>query len=259
MQDSVWIESRGYRMLGILEYDDAKEIGKDLVVLIHGFVGTKIEPHRMYRKLSERLSKKGFTVMRFDFVGSGDSDGSFEDMTIMGEVEDGLNVIEYLKNNYNVKNLYIVGFSMGGCVASILASKSQCDGLVLWSPVSNPFWNFYHIFGHDSFIKGIKGNKVDYLGDVVGEKFFDELLESDPLKYAMDYNNPVLIIHGTEDMDVLPVNAYCYNKVFLNSSIHFVEGADHCYSSFEFEKELLDNTVEFLTKLKERQFDAYAY
>jgi len=259
MQDSLWIESRGYRMLGILEHDDAKKIEKDLVILIHGFVGTKIEPHRMYRKLSERLSKKGFTVMRFDFVGSGDSDGDFEDMTIMGEVEDGLNVIEYLKNNYDVRRLYIVGFSMGGCVASILASKCQCDGLVLWSPVSNPFWNFYHIFGRESFIKGIEGEHVDYLGDVVGPKFFDELLDSDPLQYARDYHNPVLIIHGTEDMDVLYVNAYCYNKVFPNSTIHFVEGADHCYSSYEFERELLDNTVKFLTELKEKQSDAYAY
>lgn len=252
MQDSLWIESRGYRMLGVLEYDSSMGIGNDFVILIHGFVGTKIEPHRMYRKLSEKLSQKGFTVLRFDFVGSGDSDGNFEDMTIMGEVEDGLKVIEYVKNHFNVNKLYIVGFSMGGCVATILASKSQCDGLVLWAPVSNPFWNFYHIFGQENFIKGINGKQVDYLGDIVGIKFFDELIYVDPLKYAKDYHNPVLIIHGTEDKDVLPINAYCYNKVFSNSNIYFIEGADHCFSSFRFEKELLENTVEFLIKLNNK-------
>lgn len=249
MQESLWIESRGYKMLGILEYNKVEDKGKNLVVLIHGFVGTKIEPHRMYRKLSERLSNNGYTVLRFDFVGSGDSDGDFKDMTIGGEIQDGLNVLQFCRDNFNIEKLYILGFSMGGCIASILAAKSNCDGLVLWSPVSNPFWNFYHIFGQDKFIMGLSGKDVDYLGDVVGTNFFDELLEVDPLKFSKGYNNPVLIIHGTEDQDVLPLNAHCYNKVFSNSSLHFIDGADHCYSSLEFESELLDITVNFYRNL----------
>ncbi len=251
MQESVWIESRGYKMLGILEYDKVENKGKKIIVLIHGFTGTKSEIHRLYRKLSYRLSNQGYTVLRFDFVGSGDSDGDFRDMTINREIEDGLNVLRYCKENFAAEKLYIVGFSLGGCIASILASKSQCDGLVLWSSVSNPFWNFYHIFGKKQFNRGLKGEDIDYSGDIVGTDFFKELIDVNPLEYSKDYNNPVLIIHGTGDEDVLPLNSLCYNRVFSNSSIYFIENADHCYSSKEFETELLNTTVKYFTDFLE--------
>lgn len=245
MQECIWIESREHKMLGIMEYDKPENKGKNLIVLIHGFTGTKSETHRLYRKLSNALSSKEYTVLRFDFVGSGDSDGDFRDMTINGEIEDALNVLRYCKENLLIEKIYILGFSLGGCVASILASKTQCDGLVLWSPVSNPFWNFYHIFGDRNFNRGLKGEDIDCSGDVIGAEFFKELIYIDPLKHLNNYNNPVLIIHGTEDKDVLPLNSLCYNKLLSNSSIHFIEGADHCYSSQEFEYELLNTTVEY--------------
>ena len=245
MRDAVWIESRGKKMLGIVEYDTAEKKGENLVVLIHGFVGTKIEPHRMYKKISDKLCKLGYTVLRFDFVGSGDSDGDYKDMTINGEIEDGKNAIKFCKEEYNFKKLYILGFSMGGCIASILASVTNSDGLVLWSPVSNPFWNFHHIFGDEKFRLGLMGNDVDYLGDVVGKNFFSELSDIDPLKYARNYNKHVLIIQGTADQDVFPVNSYNYNKVFPHSSMYLVNNADHCYSSAKFEEELLRETENY--------------
>lgn len=245
MQESFWLESRGSRMLCILEHSTHSNVGENLVVLIHGFAGTKVEPHRMYKKLSKRLSDDGFTVLRFDFVGSGDSDGDFEDMTIRCEIEDSFNVIEYCRNKFNVKKLFIHGYSMGGCIASCVAASIENNGLVLWSPVSSPYWNFYHLLGKDKFMQGLKGENVDYLGDIIGSKFFKELIDINPLEKAEYYNKPVFIIHGTQDNDVLPLNAYSYSSKFHNCNIHFIENADHCYTSKEWEDELLSKTEEF--------------
>lgn len=249
MQESFWIESRGYNMIGIMEYNEKCNKGENMVVLIHGFAGTKVEPHRMYRKLSKHLSNQGFTVIRFDFVGSGDSDGDFEEMTIGGEIQDSINVVNYCRKHFNVNKLFILGYSMGGCVAACTATQVQSDGLILWSPVSNPYWNFYHIFGKEKFYQGLKGENVDYLGDVVGKGFFEELLDIDPLRQGPNYSKPVCIIHGTEDNDVLPVNAYAYGKIFPNCSISFIDGADHCYSSKEWEESLLAKTCEFFANV----------
>lgn len=249
MQECFWIESRGHKMLSILEYDDVSTKGENIILLIHGFVGTKIEPHRMYPKLSKMLSKLGFTVLRFDFVGSGDSDGNFEYMTISGELEDSINVVEYCRENFPLKKLYILGYSMGGCVAACLATRVENEGLVLWAPVSNPFWNFYHILGEEMFKKGLAGTDVDFLGDIVGSKFFTELLEINPLDKANVYKKTVCIIHGTDDKDVLPLNSYAYRKQFSNSKTYFVNGADHCFSSKEWEKELLMTTTSFFENL----------
>lgn len=251
MREAVWINSNDNKILGILEYDDSfRNRGQKLVLFIHGFVGTKVEPHRMYKKLSDRLCNLGYTVLRFDFVGSGDSDGKFEDMTIDSEVQDGINVINYCKEKYNYKEIYILGYSMGGCVASILASMIRSDGLVLWSPVSNPFWNFHHIIGDEKFRMGLEGEEIDYFGDMVGQKFFQNLMEVDPLKALRSYQKPVLIIHGTKDTDVFPINGYNYYKNLVDSKLYYVKDADHCYSKREFETELLDKTEEYFQKYR---------
>ncbi|KLU63127.1 hypothetical protein CEB3_c04770 [Peptococcaceae bacterium CEB3] len=46
------------------------------VILFHGFTGTKLEPHRLLLKISHALEKLGFASFRFDFLGSGESDGA---------------------------------------------------------------------------------------------------------------------------------------------------------------------------------------
>lgn len=250
MKESIWIESRGYQMSCVLEYNKVENKGNDLIILVHGFTGTKTETHRLYTKLSNKLCNNGYTVLRFDFVGSGDSDGSFKDMTISGEIEDGLNILKYCRERFRVNNLYITGFSLGGCIASILASEIQSDALVLWSPVSNPFWNFHHIFGHEKFNKGLNGEDVDYYGNVVGTNFFKELIDISPLEHMKNYSKPVLLIHGRKDQTVLPLNSYCYNNILENSSLHLIEDADHDYASEKFEVELLNITVDFFKKLK---------
>ncbi|MGD9569661.1 MAG: alpha/beta hydrolase family protein [Sedimentibacter sp.] len=250
MRETVWIESNGQKMLGLLEFDKLEDRGKNLVVLIHGFVGTKVEPHRMYKKLSDRLCKLGYTVLRFDFVGSGDSDGDYKDMTINREIQDGLNVIKFCYESYNVNNIYILGYSMGGCIATIIASTIKSDGLVLWSPVSNPFWNFHHIFGDENLRLGLKGNDVDFLGDIVGKDFFSELSSIDPIEFSKDYKKHVLIVHGTKDQDVFPINAVNYNTAFQDSELYFIDGADHTYSSAEFESKLLIATENYFKDYK---------
>lgn len=245
MKETVWIESRGYRMAGVLEYENDQDRGKNLVVMIHGFVATKVEPHRMFVKMSARLIKLGFTVLRFDFPGAGDSDGDYSDLTILKEVEDVLNVIEFCKEVHAPEKLYLLGFSLGGCVAALSAARLQCDGLAIWSATANPFWTFHNILGDEKLRAGLSGQDVDFQGELIGHGFIKELQDIDPLEAARIYENKVLIIHGSEDTDVSPINGLLYHQNFPDSELHFVEEADHCYSSVTFEKELLDLTEEY--------------
>ena len=59
--------------------------------------------------------------MRFDFNGHGDSDGEFENMTVLNEIEDANAILNYVKTDPHVRNIYLVGHSQGGVVASMLA------------------------------------------------------------------------------------------------------------------------------------------
>ena len=49
----------------------------------------------LFKVLSDELAKNGFSSIRFDFMGSGMSDGYFKDMTFRTELKDAINIIEY--------------------------------------------------------------------------------------------------------------------------------------------------------------------
>ncbi|QAT62462.1 alpha/beta fold hydrolase [Acidilutibacter cellobiosedens] len=249
MLETKIIESRAHEMIAVYEYKN-KDVRGDYVLLFnHGFVGNKITPHRMAVNLSRKILDMGITTVRFDCVGAGDSEGDYEYMTINGEVEDTLNVVEVLKKDFNMKKLFMMGYSMGGAIAALSAAEVNPDALILWSPVSNPFWNFYHLIGHEKFMKGINGNDVDVEGDMVSRKFFEDIIKIDPIRKIKNFENPVRIIHGSKDNDILPINSIAYKSVLRDVKVKFIDEADHCYSSAKFQSQLIEETSKFIIEL----------
>jgi dienelactone hydrolase len=136
MEELLWIPSRGKRMAAVLHLPDGR--GRAPAVLMcHGFTGHKAESHRLFVHTARRLMQEGLVVLRFDFLGSGDSEGLFEEMTIRGEVEDALNALAFLRGHGRVDaaRVAMLGFSLGGCVVALdlkpLESVRDYRGTVL--------------------------------------------------------------------------------------------------------------------------------
>ena len=98
-------------------------------------------PHFIFVKLSRLLESAGIASIRFDFCGSGESDGDFVDMTMSTELEDANNILNYVRTLGFVDNdnVGIVGLSMGGAIASMLSGnrKSDIKTMCLWAPAGN--------------------------------------------------------------------------------------------------------------------------
>ena len=95
MESPVVFENKGQQIVGMLHLPEGR--GRfPTALLLHGFTGTKVEAHRMFVKLSRALADHGIASLRFDYRGSGDSAGEFEDMTIRSEVADSLEAIKVL-------------------------------------------------------------------------------------------------------------------------------------------------------------------
>src|SRR5665648_1121067 len=65
------------------------------VALFHGLGGQRMEPHFIFVKLSRLLANNKIISARFDFRGSGESEGDFQEMTVLQEVEDGMRTVSY--------------------------------------------------------------------------------------------------------------------------------------------------------------------
>ena len=138
MQKAVELKSQGLTLRGMLHMPDSATHKVPVVVIFHGFTGNKMEPHFIFVKLSRMLEKKGIASVRFDFGGSGESDGYFINMTLSGEIRDAHNILDYVKklDGIDPERIGLVGLSMGGSVASALAGerKDEINSLCLWAP-----------------------------------------------------------------------------------------------------------------------------
>jgi alpha/beta superfamily hydrolase len=102
----LWIPSGGKRMAGVLHLPAGRGRAP-AVLMLHGFTGHKVETHRLFVRTARQLAASGLIVLRFDFRGSGDSEGEFEEMTIRGEVEDALNALAFLREQRRVDTIRI--------------------------------------------------------------------------------------------------------------------------------------------------------
>ena len=130
MERPVVFYNQDQQINGILHSPTGHDAPCPAVAFFHGFTGTKVEPHRIFVKTARELAAIGFYVLRFDFRGSGDSEGDFSEMTIGGEVSDAIKSIDVLTAMQGVdpERIGILGLSMGGvCCSVCLWTRCPCE------------------------------------------------------------------------------------------------------------------------------------
>jgi len=247
MEQPITFLSHGQQVLGILHVPDV-EGPVPGVVLCHGFSGTKSEAHFIFVKLARRLASEGMAVLRFDFRGSADSEGEFEDMTISGEIADARGAVEFLAEQPGVdrERIGIVGLSLGGCVAASVAGQSSLVGAtVLWSPVADPDVQFARF--HESATRFPHEFSP---GMLLGRAFVDELIHVDPVSALTKTRGPVLILHGSSDQAIPCEQSQAYKQALDDAGVpcerEVIEGADHTFSGVHDERRVIERTATWL-------------
>lgn len=219
------------------------------VILYHGFTGTKLEPHRIFLKISRALEAVGIASFRFDFLGSGESDGNFEEMTVLNEVAEAETVFNYVSSHSSVakEKIIVLGMSMGGLVASLLAGKltDQIEKLILMAPAGTMSDLIAERSSEVPFIKSL--NAYDLGGNLIGQEFVDELATLEVWPHAAKYQNDVLLIHGTNDLSVpYSVSSLYIENCYPKATLITIEEADHTFNAYIWEKQVIDAILGFV-------------
>ena len=218
------------------------------VLLCHGFTGTRFETHRMFVKMSRLFEDVGIASCRFDFIGSGESDGDFIDMTVQREVEDALAVLEHITglDFADFHRLGIIGLSLGGTVASLACGQSRSfKAACLWAPVAFPAPLFLDPMGDAARNSLKRRGWIDQGGDKLGLPFFEELTVLKPVEAMASAGIPVLILHGSQDTVVPMDHGRAYQRACNGARLVAVNQADHTFNSVAWEKRVLDKTLEW--------------
>lgn len=233
---------------------DAKVPG---VVMLHGTGSNRDEAGMGYALAAPRMAAGGIATLRIDFMGNGDSTASYRDYNYTSAVIDAKAAADYLAGLETVDggNLGVMGWSQGGTDA-LLAAEAHPDtfqAVVTWSGALE--LNGASLFAGTSFEdayaqakkEGFYTMTFDWREPLeLGERWFQEVAETNILKVTADIKAPILAINGKDDTTVTPDNAEKIVKAAANadSQLLLVDNCDHTYNVFSGDFTALYQTVD---------------
>ncbi|HTE44652.1 MAG TPA: alpha/beta fold hydrolase [Gemmatimonadaceae bacterium] len=118
-------------------YDPPGDASRDLgIVLCPPLGDEQVFAHPTYRLLARQLAAAGCHVLRFDYYGSGDSAGDFEDTNQADWRRDVDTAITELMDVGQVSRVALIGLRFGGTLAAeVAATRDDVDRLVLWDVI----------------------------------------------------------------------------------------------------------------------------
>ena len=191
---------------------------KPIIYTVHGF-GKKLSHE--FDPLCSYLKKKHYEVIQLDLYDLNNEE-DIHHADWIKKAETGLQ--EVLKRNIPV---IILGFSMGGVIASYLASIYPVQSLILCAPAFQ-YLDLPKIGAQGvKFIKNLsKGNESHSISSK-RTKAFTEVVSN--YKNSIEHVNcPVLFLHGSDD-EVIPVDSSrnAYQLVSSKKRMILLEGAHH--------------------------------
>ncbi len=246
----------GQRLHGVLHLPECRD-KSPIVIMAHGFTDDKTGDNRLFVKFAREIAPAGIAVLRFDFAGSGDSEGDFAGMTPRGEIEDLKSAIDFVCGIQEIDNhaIILIGYSLGGALSICTAAEDQRVGMIIgWSPVSHTGVTFRRILGENTFQSAEKmGKAACKNGDKqfhLLKDFFSDLQYINPLGIIGTIApRPIFLIQGLADEKVLPEETgMLFESAKTPKKIHFIEGSGHSFAFFEEElfKVTFQNIREYL-------------
>ncbi len=223
-----------------------------MVIICHGFGGSR--NGGFLEDLAHKLPEKGIASIRFDFNGHGDSEGRFQDMTVLNEIEDAKHVYQYVRSlgYVNPQEIAIVGHSQGGVVSAMTAGELGADrikAVVLMCAAAvlrddcirgNTFGKQYNPLDPPDTVD-LGGGKL------LGREYITTSFSLPIYETSERYHGPACIIHGTGDRIVPYTYSLRFHDIWSGSEYHELPGYDHGFKPQP--QTAVDIAVEYLSRI----------
>jgi pimeloyl-ACP methyl ester carboxylesterase len=125
------------QLLGAFHIAQRLQPRSTAVLLCNPFGEEASRSHRTFRVLATQLERAGFSVLRFDYSGTGDSLGSGDDATVDAWIADIGIAAEALQQASGVKKVALVGLRLGATLAMLASARGglRPRQLVMWDPI----------------------------------------------------------------------------------------------------------------------------
>ena len=215
-----------------------------LIIISHGFGGNRSST----RGVAEKMAKAGAAAFIFDFCGGGqgsESDGDMQHMSVLTEARDLDAVVDYLKEDerFDPDNIFLLGQSQGGFVSTyVAATRDDIKGLL-------PFYPAYCI-RDDAEKEYASADLVPETYSVlgfatVGKIYYVDAVSFDIYELMEQYENNVLLFHGTNDTVVPYEYSVRASQTFPHCEFITYQGAGHGFSGND-DTDSINRSIQFL-------------
>jgi uncharacterized protein len=121
-----WVlENDGEQIFGVL-HSPLEVERPPAIVIFHGLLGSKDQPHQLFVKLADALVQAGIVALRIDFRGRGDSEGDSVEMTPHKDIADARKALDCLEalSQVDAERLGVLGLSWGGAIAVVAMNRN---------------------------------------------------------------------------------------------------------------------------------------
>lgn len=199
-----------YELFGVL-HEPEVPVGRPAFVFCHPFGEEKLWTHRAFVTFARRLAARGHAVLRFDFMGAGDSDGELADASLASCLSDIRCAVDLLRARSGAPAVNLLGIRLGATLASLAAEQiADVRHLVLWTPVVDGGRYMHELLrinlttqmasfkeirqDRDSMVTAMRGGAtVNVDGYEMGWSFFSSLSEVSLAGAPKTFTGPCLI------------------------------------------------------------------
>ena len=131
--ESLWLDGTKGRLAGVFYRADSDL--KGALVVAPPFAEERKCSHRSLHRTALGLARRGFSCLRLDFFGMGDSQGAFQEADLDTWLEDLLTGADWLAERHPGTRPGVLGLRLGGTLCARALGKRRLGPCVLWQPL----------------------------------------------------------------------------------------------------------------------------
>lgn len=220
-------------------HDDGNS--KKLAIITHGIGGNKLGHKFIFKQFADNCLKNSISCLRLDFVGTGESDGLFDDTKHSQQANQLEQIIKYAEEVLGYKQIYLCSTTIG-CYSVWHSAKSSTNikAIINWNPITN--FDRYEA-SHKKHINS--DGSSDLKGLFLNPSYTTDL---ENLERTIPIQNiPVLLLQGELDNQTKYGEA---EQVAIDKGWSYkqIAGGNHLWEGNQVRVELFKETIEFILK-----------
>lgn len=181
---------------------------RDAVLICSPMGQEQVQCHRCLAWLAGALARAGYVAMRFDYAGTADSDGSFDEVTFAGLLDDTRLALDELQRRSGFSRVAMVGMRLGATVAlSTAAERDDVSAVILWNVVIKGRAHVRALKKYNLFWRAGKGASVEVhdgfesLGFIYPPAWTEALMALNLLDLSGEGMPPILVLTDRRGRD----------------------------------------------------------